>query len=162
MARVSGDASDQSEAAREFLCSESSETVQYDLSSFFTSNRQRIAGLIFLSPRPFPVVMTPERCIQRRRQAFALVWEASQEASVWDKQNTYLREHRFHKLDFRPVLSETICSAKATLQGISQGKYQQQCVHFPMPSSWNRNEDKVNSALVSPLTSHHQRDMHLK
>lgn len=111
-----------------------------------------------VSLRPLPVVMTPERCIQRSRQAFVLVWESSQEASVWDKQSNYLREHRFHKSDFRPVLSATIYSAKAILQGISQGRYRQQWVHFSMPSFWNRSEDKVNGALVSPLTSHHQRD----
>lgn len=111
-----------------------------------------------VSLRTLPVVMTPERCIQRSRQAFALVWKASQKASLWDKQSNYLREHRFHKSDCRPVLSVTIFSAKATLQGISQGRYHQQWVHFPMPSSWNRSEDKVNGALVSHLTSHHQTD----
>lgn len=119
MARISGDTSDQSEAVRDSLYSESIEAVQCSTSSFLSSG----AGSVPLSP--LPVVMNSERCTQRSRQAFALLWESSQWASFRGQAKQCLRGHRPYKLEFRPVLSETIFSVKTTLWGISQRKHLQ-------------------------------------
>lgn len=98
-----------------------------------------------VSPSPLLVVTTSERG-PRGTGTFTLVLQGRKRTPSTGGAEQLFQEVLVIQVEFRPVVSETVFSAKArpTLQGTSQEKQREQCVSFPMPSSWGRREYREN------------------